>query len=187
MPFKKKPQYKPKKLTPAQREDARAEAAKREEEWQARHIPVIISIGYFFIITDAIKEMIYDYLDRMSIDRSNYEIIDEVYFGTKYGMQCRGGIQRSNVAATQKEMEQWYTKNKNKITEGTIKSIWIIRKPNVIGVRIAIASQYHYAFLAKTSEKMSTTYFKRMFNAGVKPTFDNISLQVQLHPYCHKQ
>ena len=185
MPYKKDPTpKKKKKLT----QPERAAANSRFKAMLDRlHDGRIISVGYSFIPTDTMKEAIATYLDAKSIDPSGYDILNEVYFGTLYNTSCKGGIQRSNVATGQKEMEKWYEKNKTKQTSGYSKSIWIMQKPNVIAVKVVIASQIHYAFLAKTSDKMSTTYFKRVLNNGcVKPSIDE-TFAVALTPYCHKR
>lgn len=185
MPYKKDPTpKKKKKLTQPERAAANA---RFNEDMNSYHDGRIISVGYSFIPTDTMKEAIATYLDTKSIDPSGYDILSEVHFGTLYSTSCKGGIQYSNVATGQKEMEKWYEKNKSKQTTGYIKSIWIMQKPNVIAVKVVIASQVHYAFIAKTSDKMSTTYFKRVFNDGrVKVSIDE-TFPVSLTPYCHKR
>lgn len=144
----------------------------------------IIAVGYTFEVTETIRNAIEDYMRCNDINPDDYNFFPEVQFGVLYDQHCRG-VGGSNVGTTQKELELWYNKNHTKQPIGYIKGTWVIQRPNIVGVKIVIASQTHYAFIAKKSERMQTTQFKKELNNGKYKVSLDDTFSIALKPYIH--
>jgi len=126
----------------------------------------IIAVGYTLSFPDDIKSRIEAGLlvAERPIDLADFSISHVVTAGVLYGRQCKGGL--DDVKTDKQDLKIWYKRRAGNVYKALVRAIYVSCRPNVIMAHVTVEATNLYVFISKTGERMQTTHFKRLANAG---------------------